>query len=113
MIHTKKLATMVIREFKEIGIETKLIGSVEEKGTSENDIDLVLLDYPTIDSKLVSKIKSHFLGIKYTITDWGGFLMETLNYNLDLFPNSFMKKCYYCKKKCCIYEGPEYEKDRK
>lgn len=99
---TKIIAKQIMNNLEEIGIRTKLIGSVKSKGISENDIDLVLLDYPIIDNKLVSKILTQFSIIKYAITNWGGILIETLNYgNIDLFPGSFMEKCYYCKKKCC------------
>lgn len=107
MIHDKKLANTIMNEFKDLGIRTKLIGSLESEGISENDIDLVLLDYSTIDDKLIVRIAKQFSVIKYTITDWGGIFIETVNYNLDLFPNSFMKKCYHCKKKCCLLKGVE------
>ena len=93
MKHTKMLAKQAMNKLKEIGIRTKLIGSVKSKGISENDIDLVLLNYPVINSKLVSKIQVNLNIIKYTITDWGGIFIETLRYgNIDLFPNSFLKK---------------------
>ncbi len=102
MKHTKKLAKSIMRKFEEIGIRTKLIGSLEHKNVSENDIDLVLLDHSVIDDALMMKIEMLFTMFRYTITDWGGVFIETLNYNVDLFPNSFMKKCYHCKKKCCL-----------
>ena len=104
MKHTKATAYYIMNELRRIGIKTKLIGSVESEGVSENDVDLVLLDYPTIDDRLVSKIHMvlNLSVIRYIITDWGGILIETPNYVMDLFPNSFMKKCYYCRKKCCL-----------
>ena len=90
-------------EFENIGIRTKLIGSIKTKGFSLNDIDLVLLDYFVIDSELILKIQTKFIARSYTITDWGGILIETHSREkIDLFPNTFMKKCYNCKKKCCI-----------
>ena len=103
MKHTKEVAQQVMDNFRDIGIRTQLIGSVRDKGFSENDVDLVLLDYPTIDNKLISKIQTEFPTIKYTITNWGGIFIEVPYHgNIDLFPNSYMEKCFSCKKKCCI-----------
>ena len=102
MKFTKIIAKQIMNEFKNIGIRTKLIGSIRTKGFSLNDIDLVLLDYPIIDDKLILKIQTQFIAKSYAITNWGGILIETHSREkIDLFPNSFMKKCYHCKKECC------------
>lgn len=102
MKHTRKMAHMIMRELKELGIKTKLIGSIESKGVSENDIDLVLLDYAIIDDELILRIQSQFPINTFQITNWGGVFIKTPKYNIDLFPNSYMKKCYDCIVKCCL-----------
>jgi hypothetical protein len=103
MKHTIVTAKQIMNRLKDIGIKTKLIGGVKSRGFSNNDIDLVLLNHSIINNMLVSKLQNNFNIIKYDITDWGGILIKTLRYgNIDLFPNSFMKKCYYCKEKCCL-----------
>lgn len=102
MKFTRTDANQIMNNFKEIGIRTKLIGSIKNKGISKNDIDLVLLDYPMIDDKLILKIQTQFIAKSYTITNWGGIFIETYSHEkIDLFPNTFMRKCYHCKKKCC------------
>ena len=97
------IASQVIKILARAKIRTRLIGSVKRIGFSENDVDLVLLDYPVIDSELISRICCLFFIRIYTVTNWGGVLLETTDYgNIDLFPGAFMQKCVACKKKCCI-----------